>query len=207
MPVARPAYFWEADCQLDVKDIAFTVGRKETKEGNRVVQLFEMENLKDGTILWNPAQRLKGWLKQQCGTLRASSRELIQYGVKVHNAQGGEWIPIAEPGNLVGLDKNPDSAYEYRCPDGFKQYPFLDRIKVHEGGRITSRYAFWYLLPGPITVNYKIYCFARNITPDSIEDLLKKLGPIAGLGDRHSSGVNGLFELKRWKSKQETLSF
>jgi len=205
MPVARPAYFWEATTKLEVQDIALSASYREEKEGNRTIRVFEPDWLQDENVMWNPAQRLKGWLKQQGGTIRSSARDLIAQGVKVHNIPQQAWLPIAESGELACWDKfsEPDN---YRCPNGLG-YPFRDIIKIRDGGRISSRYNFYYLLPRPIVVGLKISCFARNISPEAVEDLMRKLGGIVGLGDRHSSGENGLFKVLEFQSSQERLNF
>lgn len=205
MPQLKPSYFWEATTKLEISNIALSVGYREEKEGNRTIRVFTPEWLEDGKILWNPSQRLKGWLKSQGGTIRASARELIAQGVKVHNVPFTPFVIIGESKDLVGWDSFAEKEL-YRPPDSLL-YPKRDIIKIREGGKVSSRFSFWYLLPKPVELDLKISCFARNISPESIEDLMKKLGQIVGLGDRHSSGENGLFTVKAFKAESERLNF
>lgn len=207
MPVAKPVYFWEADCELEVSNIAFSLQTEDVKRGNLRVRVLHADWLKDGQVLWNAAARLKGWLKAQAGVLRPSYVEQVAGGVKVYPADGGfDLIPIAKVNELVGSDSPPAPEGEYELPEGcpFPNKRFI-MVKSERGGtRSTTTY--WVTLPKTINVRLKIVSFARSISPESVKELMGKLGDKVGLGDKYSSGQYGLFKLKNFKAKSERIN-
>jgi hypothetical protein len=207
MPVAKPVYFWEADCQLEIKHIAFSLQTEDAKRGNLKVRIFHGDWIKDGQVMWNPAARLKGWLKAQAGVLRPSYVEQVAGGIKVYPADGVyDFIPIAKLNELAGSDTPPAPDGEYELPEGC---PFPNKrfiiVKAERGGsRSTTTY--WVTLPKSVDVKLKIVSFARSLSPESVKELMEKLGSKVGLGDKYSSGQYGLFELKSFEVKQERLN-
>lgn len=207
MPTARPVFFWEADCELEVKNIAFSLQTEDVKRGNLKVRVFHSDSIDNGSITWNPAARLKGWLKAQAGILRPSYVEQVAGGVKVYPADGGfDSIPIAKISELAGSDTPPAPDGEYELPKGC---PFPNKrfiiVKAERGGtRSTTTY--WLTLPKTINVKLKIVSFARSISPESVKELMEKLGSKVGLGDKYSSGQYGLFKLKSFKAKSERIN-
>ena len=207
MPKANPVYFWEADCELEVRNIAFSLQAEEVKRGNIKTKVFHCDSIQDGQLVWNPSARLKGWLKAQTGVLRPSYGEQISGGMKVYPADGGyDSIPIGKVSELAGVDTPPAPEGEYELPEGCP-FPFKRFIIVkaeHGGTRSTTTY--WLTLPKTITVKLKIVSFARSISPETVKELLEKLGDKVGLGDKYSTGQYGLFKLKEFEAKSERLN-
>lgn len=187
---------WRADTELEVKNIAFAVPVMETKKriGRRSVQSVDPDWLREGQIYWDPGKRLRGWIKECFRTVYPSKINQVQYGVKCLTLpEPGEMI-IGTKKDLVGDPKFPESEKEYLVTNGLP-YPFIEFIKTKDGSSIR---AYRYLMSHPITVNVAIYGFARGLNPDIIEELMREIGGINGLGDCHNSGPYGLFEVKKF---------
>lgn len=204
MPIAKPVYFWEANVELDVRNIAFqaSVGMKgKTK-------IINCDYVQDGKIIWNPAQRLKGWIKTNLSVLRPTYGEQAQAGIKVYPTDGNiDRLDIANSSELIGSTSpaNLEEGADYQLSNGLP-YPFHQYVIVGKGQTTRSVELLWYILPKTIPVSLKICCFARSITPEVIEDLMRKIGHMVGLGDKYSTGQYGLFELKKFEAKQERLN-
>lgn len=201
MPALKPAYFWEAQVELEVKNLAFSLEAEDIGRGATKTRKFGASWLKDGKVMWNPAQRLAGWLHHQMPLARSTYKEQIR-AVKVYPEDNERWIPIAQVSDLVGADAPPDGNYE--MPKGLP-YPFKQFITVSDakgGTRVTTTY--WLELKKPVTVKLRIISFARGITPAIIEEALSKFGSATGLGDKHAVGY-GLFKLVKFQAKEERL--
>lgn len=200
MPVARPAYFWEAAVELEVENLAFSVEGEDIGRGATKIRKFNASWLKDGKVMWNPAQRLAGWLHHQLPLARSTYKEQIR-AVKVYPEGNARWAPIAEASDLTGSDVSDGN---YELPKGLP-CPFKQFITVSDGKggtRVTTTY--WFELRKPVTVRLRIISFARGITPTIIEEALTKLGSATGLGDKHAVGY-GLFRLLKFQAKEERL--
>jgi len=207
MPKSNPVFFWEADCELEVRNIAFSFQTEDVKRGNIKTRVFHADWLRDGEVIWNPSARLKGWLKAQASVLRPSYTEQIAGGVKAYPADGGyDSISIGKVSELVGGDSPPAPESEYELPKGMP-FPHKRFIMVKsERGGTRSTTTYWVTLPNAITVKLKIVSFARSISPETVKELLEKLGDKVGLGDKYSTGQYGLFRLKKFKAKSERLN-
>jgi len=202
MPQATPVYLWEANVDLEVKNIVFSAGGEKRKvsdkNGNRDVMFFALDYLRDETVYWNPASRLKGWLKARIHVLRSGLDAEVQGGLKVYPADGGmDRLAIASVTDLIGSDPPPGLKQEinYVLSEGLP-YPF-HQFAVVQGGRSVEM--IWYELRKPVDVSLKICSFARTITPEMIEDTLRRLGTKIGISDKHNQGPYGLFEVKKFE--------
>jgi hypothetical protein len=202
MPVARPAYFWEAQVELEVRNLAFSLQTKDEGIGASKKRIFSADWMKDGKIMFNPSQRVAGWLRKQLPLLRSSYREQVQ-ALKVFPADGTNlWEPIAEAKELSGFDKPPEDNMEYPKELSF---PYKQHITVADArGGTRSTTTYWVVLPHPVSLKVKILSFARSITPEMVEEALGELGKATGIGDKHSQGY-GVFTVKSFKAEQKRL--
>lgn len=201
MPL-KPAYFWEATVELELSNLAFSLQTADEGRGATKKRIFSADWLNDGKIMFNPAQRLAGWLRKQLPLVRSSYQDQVQ-ALKVFPFEGNLWTPIADIKDLTGADKPPEDSFE--LPEGLP-YPLKQFIVVRDargGQRVTTTY--WYVLAKPVTVKVKIISFARGITADMVKEALSKLGRATGLGDKHSVG-HGTFIIKSFEAKEERLN-
>lgn len=200
MPVAHPAYFWEAEVEIEVNRLAFTLGFVDVGRGATRKRIFTADWLKDGKVYFNPSRRLAGWFKKNLGLIRTTYREQTS-ALKVFPV-GETWIPIADASELTGSDTPlPEGA---ELPRGLPT-PFKHFFPVEEKGGRRSTAAYWVELHKPIAFKVKIVSFARGITPQVIKEALSKLGSACGIGDRYSQGY-GLFKLISFEAKEEKLN-
>lgn len=199
MPRAKLNEFWEGEAELEVQNIAFMVPYDERTVGARKIRKFRPEFLKDGQVMFDAGKKFRGWIKEQARTIKPSAYEAIQYGFKSFSLpQAGE-VAIAKAEELVGTEDFPEKFKdEYEVPNGMS-YPFMETILVKDAKAVRSTFGFYYLLPKAVKVKIKIFCFARNVTAEVVQDMMEKLGPYTGLGDRHSQG-RGTFKLVNFKS-------
>lgn len=186
--------YWVAEAKIQVSNIAFACPYDEVKEGNHTYRVFRPDFLKDGKVMWHPASKVRGWLKEQVKTIKPSATDLISYGIKTI----GDMVEIAGVSELEGNPSFPEKdKAEYRVANGMP-FPYKETITVKDGNRTRSTFAFHYVLPKEVEFVVKIIGFARNISPESIEEIMRKIGPFTGLGDRHSQGY-GHFKIKEFK--------
>lgn len=201
MPTARPAYFWEALVELEVKNLAFSLQTKDEGMGANKKRIFSADWLRDGQVMFNPAQRLGGWLKKQLPLVRSSYKDQVA-ALKVFPADGQLWQPIAQSKSLIGSDKAPEDNMEY--PQGLP-YAFKQHIVVSDArGGTRSTTTYWLELPSPVSVKLRVLSFARSISPEMVEEALRELGKATGIGDKHSQG-HGTFAVKSFKHEQKRL--
>ncbi len=202
MPALKPAYFWEAQVELEVTNLAFSLQTKDEGIGATKKRIFSADWMRDGKVVFNPSQRVAGWLRKQLPLLRSSYKEQVN-AIKTFPADGASlWQPIAEAKELVGSDKAPEDNLEY--PKGLA-YPNKQHIVVSDArGGTRSTTTYWLILPHSILIKVKILSFARSITPEMVEEALRELGRATGIGDKHSQGY-GTFEVKSFKAEQKRL--
>jgi len=204
LPKAKVNEFWEGEAELEIQNIAFMIPYDERTVGARKIRKFRPEFIKNGQVTFDAGKKFRGWIKEQARTIKPSAYEAIQYGFKSFSLPEAGEISIAKPEELIGTDDFPEKFKdEYEVPDGMP-YPFLETIMVKEAKATRCTFAFYYLLPKAVRVKIKIFCFARNITPEVVQDMMEKLGPYTGLGDRHSQG-QGTFKLINFKSNSGQL--
>ena len=107
MPTAKPVFFWEATVTLEVRNICFSLNMKDGREGALAIRRVWSDWFKDGAVLWNPSQRLKGWLKAVTKDIRPSMYEQVQGAVKISPCDGSEPIIIGKVTDLKGADNPP----------------------------------------------------------------------------------------------------
>lgn len=103
---AEPVYFWKANVEIAVRNLALSPQTEDRREGARTVQVFRADWLEGRDIYFNPAQRLKGWLKKQTAQLKPSLGTQVKDAVKVYPADSErDWIKIATVDDLQGSDR------------------------------------------------------------------------------------------------------
>jgi len=202
MPGLKPAYFWEAQVELEVKALAFSLQTKDEGIGATKKRIFSADWMRDGKVMFNPSQRVAGWIRKQLPLLRASYKEQVA-AVKVFPLDdAGLWQAIAEGKELVGSNNPPEDNIEY--PKGLA-FPNKQHIVVSDArGGTRSTTTYWLVLPRPVLIKVRIMAFARSITPDMVEEAFKELGRATGLGDKFSQGY-GTFTVKTFKADQRRL--
>jgi hypothetical protein len=202
MPSLKPAYFWEAKVSLEINNMAFSLQTKDEGMGAYKKRIFYADWLKEGKIIFNPAQRVSGWLRKQLPLIRSTYREQVQ-AIKVFPTSNELWESIADAKDLIGTSTPPEDNMEYPkelC------YPFKQHIVVDDGkGGTRTTTTYWLVLSKPIIINVNIMSFARSIVPEMIEEALKELGKATGIGDKYSQGF-GTFNVISFKAEQKRLA-
>jgi len=198
----KPAMFWTADVELEIKNLAFSLQSHDEGMGANKKRIFSADWIRDGKVMFNPAQRVSGWLKKQLPLIRSSYVEQVQ-ALKVFPADGKElWESIAEAKELLGtlLEPEPNMAY----PENLA-YPLKAHIVVDDGrGGTRSTTTYWLTLDKPVKIQVRIMSFARSIEPSMVEEALREIGQATGLGDKHSQGY-GTFTVKKFSAEQKRL--
>jgi hypothetical protein len=202
MATAKPAYFWKADVELKINNLAFSLQSRDEGMGSNKKRIFGADWLRDGKVYFNPAQRVKGWFQKNLPLVRSSYQAQVA-AIKVFPSDGnGIWVAIAEAKDLQGTNQQPEDNCEY--PKGLS-YPFKQHITVSDAkGGTRSTTTYWLTLPAPVNIKVKIMSFARSLEPAMIEEALKEIGVASGLGDKHSQSY-GTFELVSFKAEQKRL--
>jgi hypothetical protein len=201
---ARIPEYWEAEVELEISNVAFTIPYDERRVGSRAIRTFKPRCIKDGKVLFDVGKKLRGWIKEQVRTVKPSAFEAVQYGFKAFSLPEAGEVPIADAKELIGDDDFPEKfRSEYEVPNGLP-YPFMETIMIKDSKSIKSTFSFYYVLPKAVRVKAKLFCFARNITPEVVKDLMDKLGGYTGLGDRHAHGY-GNFRVISFKHQKGTL--
>jgi hypothetical protein len=181
---AEPSILWYANVELEVYDLGFAVEYDEQKIANRNVRVFRPSWLDGNNVMWDTGKRVRGWIKEQVKNIRPSYVDLIQHGIIVKSLPKEGLIKAGEKKDIVGdkdLKTFPLKEKEnYLPPDGM-DYPFMDTVVTESG---SSVFSFYYRLPKAFKTGCEIFCNITKITPEGIENLMRELGPIYGIGDR-----------------------
>lgn len=209
MPKVTARSMWYAEAELEIERLALSCQYVEKGSGSKQKRcLVATDWLGDDkeTIVWDIGKRLKGWLKEQVMTMKTTWKEKVQYGMVCKSLPKTGYIPIsklegiAPPRNWASFQHKE----EYDL-NGLPE-PNVEVILTEQGRSI---FAFHYILKNPIMVKVAIYCFASGIRPEVVEEWMRTLGKVKGLGDLHNSSAGyGCFEVKGFKLVEEKeLSF
>jgi len=215
MAIKRKRHFWRARCKIEVNNIAFAVstGKKKQVGTKEYYEVARGKWREDDNILFDPAFRLKGWVKEQLAVAATeSAADAARHGLFVKNIVKGKptegYQKIGTVKEFSGLnEKSYPGDPEELMFDGkpFKKgktkfpLPYHDYVRGKNG----TVNQWWYELNKPLTFEVEITSFARRLFPETIKTLLETIGEQKGFGDRHSNGRNGLFRLKDWKVIEE----
>jgi hypothetical protein len=191
-----------ASVELEISNLAFSLQTKDEGIGATKKRIFSADWLRDDKVMFNPSQRVKGWLRKQLPLVRSSYKEQVDALKVFPSGNAGLWEIVADAKELIGSDKPPEDNMQY--PKGLA-YPYKQHIVVADakgGTRTTTTY--WLVLPRPVNIKVQIMSFARSITPDMVEEALRELGKATGIGDKYSQGY-GTFEVKSFKAEERRL--
>jgi hypothetical protein len=197
---------WRAEVELEIERLALAVQYVEKGSGSKKKRYLTPTDWLDGDqIVLDVGKRLKGWLKEQVMTMKTSWRDKIQYGVVCKSLPQAGYVPIAELKDIAP-SRNWDS-FQYK-----DEYDLNGLPKPNVEVIITDRgsiFALHYVLNKPITVKSAIYCFAHGVNSESVEEWLRSLGQVKGLGDLHNSSAGyGTFKVNSFKLvEEEELAF
>lgn len=207
MPKVEPREVWKARAKLRIQGLALALQYVERGRGSKIKRHIAPTDwlAKDGeTILIDVGKKLKGWFKEQMKTLKPSMVPKLQYGLVCKSLPTSGFVPIAKLSN-ISKETNWDTFAEKESYElGDLPKPNADFVVTPDGRNVTSCY---YVLENPIEVEVVIQSFAAGVHPDAVKDWLESLGPIRGLGDKHSAGF-GTFELLEFKEvERKELTF
>lgn len=194
MPRVEAREVWKAKVKLKIERLALALQYREQGAGTKLKRHVVPTDWLDSdskTILLDVGKKLKGWLKEQILTVKPSMAKRIQYGVVCKSLPNHGPIPIATVKDIAPSKswRSFKDAELYEL-DGMPE-PETEFIITREGKSVASIY---YVLSKPAEVEVEIQSFAMGVNPDAVRDWLETLGPIRGLGDKHSQGF-GTFEL------------
>jgi len=118
-------------------------------------------------VLFNIGARMRGLLKEIAKTISPSLAESIKYGVYV------------EPMRAKIAKKSELSLITKYIPSSRGSASKRELYEVPEGKEI----------------KFTVRCIGRKLTPELIEDLILQGGLFSGIGDSHSDGFHGRFDL------------
>lgn len=199
MPRVTARRKWKAEVELEVERPALSVQYIEKGRGSQKKRFLTPTDWLDenGNIVWDVGKKLKGWLKEQISTMKTSWKDRIQYGVVCKSLPTPGYVPIA---NLkdIAPSRNWDSfQHKERYDLNDLPEPNVELVITDRG---TSIFALHYVIKTPITVKALIYGFAYGVTPENVEQWMRELGEIKGLGDMHNSSAGyGCFNVKKFE--------
>jgi hypothetical protein len=192
---------WAAEVELEIQRLALSVQYVERGVGSKAKRvLVPTDWLNGDNIMLDVGKRLKGWLKEQVMTMKTTWRDKIQHGVVCKSLPTAGYIPIAK---LKDIEPSRNwSSFQHKDEydlNGLPE-PNVEVIQTDRG----SVFSFHYVLDKPVTARAVIYCFASGITAQSVEEWLRTLGKVKGIGDLHNSSAGyGTFEVKSFKLIEE----
>jgi len=124
-------------------------------------------------VVFNIGQRIRGMLKEITKTISPTLAERVKYSIAV------------EPAFVMLCQKNELSMTTDYIPTG------------GSGRTAKSIKRDIYNVPPPKKLTFTIRCLEKtgSLTPEIIEQALMKAGAFCGIGDAHSDGVHGRFQL------------
>lgn len=199
MPRVTARRKWKAEVELEIERIALNCQYIEKGRGSQKKRhLVPTDWLdEDGNIVWDVGKRVKGWLKEQVATMKKSWKERVQYGIVAKSLPQPGYVPIATIKNLAPSRNWHTFRKQGEYELGELPEPNFELIRTEKGASV---FALHYVLNKPITVKCHIYGFAYGITPENVEQWMRELGIIKGLGDMHNSSAGyGCFTVKNFK--------
>ena len=123
---------------------------------------------KDGNVIFNIGQRVRGLIKLSAQTISGTLAEACKFSVYV------------EPLDMVLCNKS--------------ELQFLQKFVADTGGRSVKRE--FYEISYPRTIKFKVRSIHPKLTSEIIENLIRQGGMFCGIGDSHTDGYHGRFELQ-----------
>lgn len=187
-------FLWEAEVTIQMlKDLAITCTDISKTRSSAIVKIGSPKHIKnDGTIMFDIAKRMKGFLVQRAvDAVGGVTVDRIRHALTVR----AEPVVIGTVKDLVGADKkNPN----LQLPKG---YPTpLAEFGLKKDG--TSFQTYWWELDvknRELTTTIK--CWAKGVEPELIEKLLS----FGYIGDRHGRLTIGEFELAKFNTTKKEL--
>lgn len=130
------------------------------------IQTIEVDA--EGLVSLNIGQRVRGLLKLAAQTISGTLAESVKYSIYV------------EP-----LDIKVGKKEELR---------FVQKYVAAMGGRSSKRE--FYEIPAPRTITFQVRSINPRLTPEIVENLIRQGGMFCGIGDSHTDGYHGRFELQ-----------
>ena len=198
MPKVTARRKWKAEVELEVFRPALSVQYIEKGAGSQKKRYLVSTDWldTDGNIVWDVGKKVKGWLKEQVGTMKVSWKDRIQYGLVCKSLPEPGYVKIATLKDIAPAR----NWHTFSKAEGYDlnelPEPNVEVIQTDRG----SVFGLHYVLSNPITVKCIIYCFAYGVTPQVVEGWLRDLGEIKGLGDMHNSSAGyGCFNVKNFE--------
>lgn len=126
-------------------------------------------------VYFNLGQRIRGMLKEIAKTISGTLSEKVKYSIYV------------EPLEMI-IAKKPELNLT------------TEYIPTSRGG---SSKREMYEVPSGKTLKFTVRCVGKKLTPELVEDLLRQGGMFCGLGDSHSDGYHGRFNLLDGETEKE----
>jgi len=209
MPKVESRDVWKAKAKLRLNRVAFSLQYKEVGHGTakrRIVIPTGWLGQDGKTIRFDVGKRLKGWLKEQMTTVKPSLVPRVQYGVVCRSLPKVGMVQVATiddvaPSRTWASFKDAEN-YDL---DG-KPEPEAEFL-ISKDGRSVS--ALYYVLGKPIEVEVEIQSFANGVRSEAVENWLRTLGSMKGLGDKHNvSEAFGTFEVLSYEvTERKELKF
>ncbi|MDE2439208.1 MAG: hypothetical protein KGN01_07515 [Patescibacteria group bacterium] len=202
---------WQADVKLRIAKLAHACQYVEIGKGSQNRRHIVATDwlAEDGkTIQWDVGKRLQGWLKQEALSLgNATKRDAISYGVSCVSLPNAGYIPIGDVSMFAPSRtwQNFKDKAKYIL-NGLPE-PEVENIQTKSAtGKVTSVFCLFYVMKESIDIQARIYCAGQGLDSIYIEDWLRKLGPIFGLGDKHNSSSRyGRFEVLEYKLAEKVI--
>lgn len=224
-----PTKMFTARAKIDVENLAWDMGYHE--ERFRGLRTFTPKTrdalwLRGEDLLFDVGASLKGWLVYEARNVSSARGDLINridkgvFCVSVHEgAVVKGMVPVGTVDQLVGdpslqptekdytfVDEHVETLsiytfakHDYVLPAGLSIFPKTTFI-TEKGA---AKAYFYYGTAAPLLMEVEINSHAYKVTPKSLQQLLKTLGPSHGLGPRHKLGVHGTFKLRDWEVLHE----
>lgn len=187
MPKITARSVWHAETELEIERLALSVQYVERGRGSNIKRyLTPTDWLAEDreTIVWNSGKRLKGWLKAQVTTMKSSWKDRIQHGVICKSLPEVGYVPISKLEDI--LSSRNWSSFQHKDNYDLNDLPEPTvEVIITDQGR--SIFGMHYVLGKPVNVKVAIYGFAYGVHWKIVEEWMKTLGEIRGLGDMHSS--------------------